>query len=75
MRQGTSDGYYEEGREGQIIPEGSRSQPRMLIGVGPRLWQTSENAVNTKFAEYPFHALRRIKARTRAEAATPRPDP
>jgi hypothetical protein len=37
MRLATSDRYYEEVREGQIIPEDSRSQPGMLIGVGPGL--------------------------------------
>jgi hypothetical protein len=35
MRQAASDGYYEEVREGQIIPAGSGSQPGTLIGVGP----------------------------------------
>jgi hypothetical protein len=37
VRYATSDGYYEEVREGQIIPAGSRSQPGALIGVGPGL--------------------------------------
>ena len=30
MPHGTTDGYYEEAREGQIIPEGSRAQPGTL---------------------------------------------
>jgi hypothetical protein len=40
-----SDGYYEEVREGQLIPEGSRAQPGKHVGVGPglcRVW-ASEN--------------------------------
>src|SRR5829696_5363151 len=31
---GTSDGYDEEARKGQIIPTGSRSQPGTPIGIG-----------------------------------------
>src|SRR5215218_6841366 len=37
VRGGTLDGYYGEAREVRIIPEGSRSEPRALIGVGPGL--------------------------------------
>jgi hypothetical protein len=42
----TYDGYYEEAREVSLIPEGSRSQPGMLMGVGPGLCsvRTSENS-------------------------------
>jgi hypothetical protein len=32
---GTSEGYYEEGREGRIIPYGTRSESGTLMGVGP----------------------------------------
>jgi hypothetical protein len=34
---GSTDGYYEEVREGQIMPEGSLSKPGVLKGVGPGL--------------------------------------
>jgi hypothetical protein len=52
----TYDGYYEEAREVSLIPEGSRSQPGMLMGVGPGLCsvRTSENSSQVKSAESPF---------------------
>ena len=52
----TYDGYYEEAREVSLIPEGSRSQPGMLMGVGRGLCsvRTSENSSQAKFAESPF---------------------
>jgi hypothetical protein len=37
MRLGTPNGCYEEVREGQRIPKGSRSQLGTLIGVGTGL--------------------------------------
>jgi hypothetical protein len=43
-RQALSDGYYEEAREGQIIPAGSLSQPGTPIDVGPGLRRRSESA-------------------------------
>src|ERR671914_481788 len=68
MRQAASDGYYEEAREGQIIPEGSRAQPGTPICVGPGLCQlrrtpcmrTSENAQNANFAVTEFLEIRCI---------------
>jgi hypothetical protein len=33
-------------------------QLRLSQGCGRPALRTSQNAVNTKFAEYPFHALR-----------------
>jgi hypothetical protein len=68
MRQAASDGYYEEAREGQIIPEGSRAQPGTPICVGPGLCQlprtplrrSSQNAQKAKFAEFYVCELRRI---------------
>jgi hypothetical protein len=49
--QGSSDGYYEEVREGQIIPAGSQAQPgsSWVLGRG-----------YADFLENPFHALRRV---------------
>src|SRR3712207_3213708 len=44
-----------------MMPEGGRSEPSTLIGIGSGLWvgaiRTSENSVRAKFAEFIFHAL------------------
>jgi hypothetical protein len=51
-----AEGYYEEVR---IIPQRRRSEYGTLIGVGPGLCRTSENAVLAKFGEETcLHALR-----------------
>jgi hypothetical protein len=66
MRQVTSDGYYEEVRKGQIIPEGGLSELGTLRGVGPGLWglpgishggsPTSENSI-LRLSEKPRTGL------------------
>jgi hypothetical protein len=55
VRYRTSTPYYEEVG---IILTGSRSEPVLLMGVGPGLCGTSQNAVWAKFAEPSFQALR-----------------
>jgi hypothetical protein len=50
----TYDGYYEEAREVSLIPEGSRSQPGMLMGVGPGAMQRAD------FGELLTGEVRRI---------------
>ena len=51
---GTSDGYYEEAREGQIVTEGSRRQP-ISVRDAHRCWtgavRTSENTTYANFVE------------------------
>jgi hypothetical protein len=51
--QAMSGGYYEEVREGQILPAGSRSQPGTLRGVGPGLC----SSLDMDFREVLFRAL------------------
>ena len=64
---GMPERYYEEVREGSMIPEGQPISARTLIGVGPRLcgplrvsfrgtWVTSENSIQR---EVPRIALTR----------------
>jgi hypothetical protein len=48
---GTSEGYYEEGREGRIIPYGTRSESGTLMGVGPG---------DANFLELRYGEVRRI---------------
>jgi hypothetical protein len=55
---GLSTHYYKEvrevSREVSIIPEGSRSESEMPIGVGPGLC----GILNSDFGEQPFHDVR-----------------
>src|SRR5687767_16010668 len=65
MRQAASDGYYEEAREGQIIPEGSRAQPGTPICVGPWLCQLPRTPSTRSSVRVASH--RSYRARTAGE--------
>ena len=76
MRQAASDGYYEEAREGQIIPEGSRAQLGTPICVGPGLWramETSENSSSRSFANKGNKKDRDVAACSRVASWAGRP--